>query len=144
VGGHPGDGHVTDVCGRRVECEEHPVRLRGGGEVDRRLGEVEARLGEADELHGARGRLGDEQRHGVGHPDVLRRSDHQPPGDESGVLPGRKQMGEPVQGGVHVGAPDALDERAGHVVVVVDAVPEGSRPESVAGVIDADRQVDTA
>ena len=45
--------------------------------------------------------------------------DHHAAGDEAGVLPRLEHAGEPVQPGVDVGAPDALDERADHVVVVV-------------------------
>ena len=63
-----------------------------------------------------------EQRLRVGHADVLAGEDHDPAGDEPGVLAGHQHPGQPVQRRVRVGAAHALDERAGHVVVRV-AVP---------------------
>ena len=55
----------------------------------------------------------------VGQPDVLGRRDHQPPGDEPGVLARLEHPGQPVEAGVGVRAPDALDEGADDVVVLV-------------------------
>ncbi len=66
--------------------------------------------------------LGDEQARGIGHPDVLRRRDHQAAGDEAGVLAGLEHARHPVERGVGVAAPDALDEGADHVVVLVAPV----------------------
>ncbi len=60
----------------------------------------------------------------VGEPDVLGREDDHPPGDESSVLARFEHPGEPVDGGVGVGSPHRLDERADHVVVVVASVAQ--------------------
>ena len=62
-----------------------------------RLGQVELRLGQPDVLDRVSGGVGDEQRHRVGHPDVLGGEDHQAAGDEAGVLPRLEHAGEPVQ-----------------------------------------------
>ncbi len=44
---------------------------------------------------------------------------HQTPRDEAGVLTGLDHPGQVVQGGVHVGAADGLDQGTGDVVVLV-------------------------
>jgi hypothetical protein len=87
--------------------------------VDHGVGQVELGLGQADELDGPGGGVGDEQAGGVGHADVLGGEDHEAPGDEAGVLPRLEHAGQPVEPGVGVRAPDALDEGADHVVVLV-------------------------
>ena len=85
----------------------------------RRVGEVEPGLGHPDQLH--RLRRGDRggERGRVGQPDVLAGEDHQPSGDEAGVLPRFDHPGQVVHRGVGVGAAHRLDEGAGDVVVLV-------------------------
>ncbi len=57
--------------------------------------------------------------HRVGQADVLGGGDDQAAGDEAGVLARLEHQGQPVEGGVGVRAPDALDEGADDVVVLV-------------------------
>ena len=66
------------------------------------LGEVELRLGQADELDGPGGGVGDQQRHRVGHPDVLGGEDDEAAGDEPGVLARLEHPGQPVEAGVGI------------------------------------------
>ena len=75
--------------------------------MDHGLGQVELGLGQADELDGPGRGVGHDQRHRVGHADVLGGQDHEPAGDEAGVLPRLEHAGQPVEAGVGVGAPDA-------------------------------------
>ena len=102
------------------------------------VGQVELGLGQPDELDGPGGGVGDHERQRVGHADVLAGEDHQAPGDEAGVLPGLEHAGEPVEAGVGVGAPDALDEGGDDVVVVVAPVAEGLGAEGGLDVADRD------
>ncbi len=67
--------------------------------------------GRPDELDGAGGGVGHDEAHRVGHADVLAGEDDEAAGDEAGVLAGLEHAGQPVEGGVGVGAADALDER---------------------------------
>ena len=78
------------------------------------------------------------QAHRVGHADVLAGQDHQPAGDEAGVLPRFEHAGQPVEAGVGIGAADALDERADDVVVVVAAVAQRLGAEGGLGVGQVD------
>ena len=68
-------------------------------------GEVELRFWEPHELHCLGRPGGHEQRLRVGHADVLAGEDHHPAGDEAGILAGLEHPGQPVDGGVGVGAP---------------------------------------
>lgn len=113
---------LPDVRERRVDRQVGGVGLGRQGERDRRLGEDDPRLREADQRHRLGRRHRRRQRRRIGQSDVLARRDHQPPGDEARVLPRLDHPGQVVQGGVHVAAADRLDQRAGHVVVLV-AVP---------------------
>ena len=89
-----------------------------------RLGQVELGLGEPDELDGPGRGVGHHEGQGIGQPDVLAGQDDQAPGDEAGVLARLEHAGQPVQAGVGVRPPDALDEGADLVVVVVGALVE--------------------
>ena len=133
--GRPGIGRS---CG---EGTVDPVRLGGGRQVDDRLGQVEAGLGQADELDGTRRCVGHDQRHGVGHADVLAGQDDEAADDEAGVLPRFEHSGQPVEAGVRIGAPDALDEGADDVVVLVAAVADRLGAECGLGIVEGDRGV---
>ena len=119
-------------------AERGPVRLRRGGQVDDGLGQVELGLGQADVLDGLGGGDGHQQRLRVGLADVLAGQDDQAAGDEPGVLAGLEHAGQPVEAGVGVGAPDALDERGDDVVVVVAPVAQGLGAERGLGVGERD------
>src|SRR5581483_406884 len=127
VRGHLAGQPVADVLSRPPDAERCPVRLRCRGEVHDGLGQVELRLGEPDELDGAGGGVGHDERHRVGHAHVLRREDHEAAGDEAGVLPRLEHARQPVQARVRVRAADRLDERADDVVVLVFAVAQRLR-----------------
>ena len=106
------------------ERHHHGVRLGRPGQVDHRLGQVQRRLGEAHVLDGPGRGLGHQQRLGIGQPDVLAGQDHHAAGQEAGVLPRLDHAGHPVEAGVGVRAPHALDQRADLVVVLVGALVE--------------------
>ena len=91
--------------------------------------EVELSFGQTDEFDGTRGRIGHHQRERIGHADVLAGEDHETAGDEAGVLAGLEHAGQPVQAGIGIGTPDALDEGGHHVVVIVAAVAQRLRAE---------------
>ena len=74
------------------------------------MSQIELRLGQPDVLHGPGRGVGHQQGAVVGHSDVLGGEDHEPPGDEAGILARLQHAGQPVQARVGVGAPDALDE----------------------------------
>ena len=102
------------------------VGLGRGREVDRGLGEREEALRHADEVDGLLRGDGDLERLRVGEADVLGGEDDQAAGDEERVLAALEHAGEPVEGGVGVGAAQGLDEGGDDVVVpVAGAVVEG-------------------
>ena len=70
----------------------------------------------------------------VGLADVLAGQDDQAADDEAGVLAGLEHAGQPVEAGVGVGAPDALDEGGDHVVVLVAPVAQRLGAERGLGV----------
>ena len=104
---------------QRVEEPQRAVALGRGGQVQDRLGQVEATLGQADvvERGGAGGHHLDRRR--VRHADVLRGKDQHAPEQIAWILAGVDHARHPVQGGVRVGAAQALDEGADGVVVGV-------------------------
>jgi hypothetical protein len=104
---------------RPPERRDHAVGFRRASQVDRRLREVEPRLGQPHVLDGLRGRHRDHQRSGIGQADVLARVDDHPPGDIPRVLARLEHPGQPEQGRVRIGPPDALDERRDHLVMRV-------------------------
>ena len=101
--------------------------------------EVEAGFGHPDELDRACGRVGDDERVGVGEADVLGREDHEPARDVARVLAGFDHAREPVEPGVGIRAADRLDERGDDVVVLVVAVAQAAQRERGLGVVERDR-----
>src|SRR3972149_6214731 len=101
-------------------------RWRGAGSARGALASWRARLEgrpEGAALGGGGGALGGV---GVGEADVRGGEDDEAAGDEEGVLAAFQHAGEPVEGGVGVGAAEGLDEGGGDVVVpVAGAVVEG-------------------
>ena len=133
-------GWSRTSCIAAPERGRDRVRLGRVGQVDHRVREVELRLGHAHELDRARRGIGDDEPVRVGHADVLRREDHEPPRDEARVLARGEHAREPVEAGVDVGAADALDERREHVVVLVVAVAQRAQRERGLGVGQRDRR----
>ena len=72
--------------------------------MDGGLGQVELGLGKADVLERVGGRRRPPECLRIGHADVLAGEDDHPPGDEAGVLAGLQHPGQPVDGGVRIGA----------------------------------------
>jgi hypothetical protein len=138
MGGDRAHGPFADVFERGRQSGDDRVRLRREREVDHRLGEVQLCLGHAYELDGARRRIRDDERQGVGHADVLGRQDHEPAGDEPGILAGFHHPGQPVEAGVGIRAPHALDEGGEDVVVLVVAVAQCSEGQRGFGVGERD------
>jgi len=108
-----------DVAHERAVRALDGVGLRREREVHRRLRERVVALRHPDEMHRLLRRRRDDQALRIREPDVLRREDDEPPGDEHRILPGVDHPHEPVQRAVGIGAPDALDERGYRVVVGV-------------------------
>ena len=107
-----------------AERHHDGVGLGRPGQVDHRLGQVQGGLRQADVLDGPGSGLGHQQGLGVGQADVLAGQDDHAAGQEAGVLPRLDHAGHPVQAGVGVRAPHALDQGADLVVVLVGALVE--------------------
>lgn len=112
-------GAVGDVFEGLVDGGVGGVGFGGGGEVDGGVGEGDAGLGHADEVDGVEGVGGDVEGVGVGEADVFGGGDDEAAGDEAWVFSGVEHFGEPVEGGVGVGAADGFDEGGDGVVVGV-------------------------
>ena len=136
--GYFADRPRADVAACLPDRQCGTIALRRRGEVDRRLRQVELSFRQPDVLDRLGGSNSDEQRHRVGHADVLARQDHHPAGDEPGVLAGLQHPGQPVHSSIGIRSPHRLDECADHVVVVVAAVPQGARRERGLDVGDGD------
>ncbi len=102
-----GDSHVTRVA------------LGSARDVYRRLRQWYLRLGHADKLAHLQRRVRDQERLRVGVAHVFGRADDDSSGDEARFLAGLEHLGEPVDGGVGIGATHALDEGGDGVVMVV-------------------------
>ena len=87
--------------------------------------EVEGSLRQADQFHRVGRSRRHDERHRVGHADVLAGEDRQPASDETWILAYLEQSGEPIHTGVRVGAAHALDQCRDEVVVLLGAVAEG-------------------
>src|SRR5579871_5322326 len=102
-----GDGEGAmgaQLFGGAADGDGGGVALGGGGQVGDRLGESELGFREADEHDRLGGGVGQHQRHGVGVADVFGGQDDQAAGDKLDVLSGQQHLGQPVEGGVGVGA----------------------------------------
>ena len=75
--------------------------------------------GDAKILRVAGGRINDDERVRIAEPDILGRMHVEPAHDEARRLAGLDHDGEPVQGGVRVGATNRLDERRDDVIMPV-------------------------
>src|SRR5437016_5640609 len=112
----PGDGDgsaFADVFHRGPDGRRTGVGLGGGGHVDGGLAEGELGFGHADLGDDVVGGGGDEKRVGIGVADVLAGQDRDAAGDEARVFAGFEHAGDPVDGGVGVGAAHALDQGGG-------------------------------
>ena len=117
--------------GRRAERSGHRVALGQQRQGDRGVREGEAGLGEPDELHGPRGRFGDQESRRVRETDVFAREDDQSASQEPSALATLEQGHQPVQRRVRVRTAHRLDQRTHLVVVGVGGlVVETSVPRS--------------
>ena len=119
VRGHRLHGLLRQRALRRPERERGRIALGSGRDVKGRVRERQLRLGQADEIH--RVLRGDRERQGlrVGQPHVLARQNDQPPGNEARILPAPEHLCQPVERGVGIPSPAALDEGGNRVVVLV-------------------------
>ena len=81
------------------------------------LGQGEFTLRRAEVLVGLPGGVGQDKRHGIRRADILHGGPDQPAGDEERLLTALEHAGEPVQGGVGIGAPYRLVKGGDEVVV---------------------------
>lgn len=86
------------------------------------MAQGDSRLGHADAFDEVPGGLGDHDPAGVGVADVFGCENCESSGDESWVFARVEHAGDPVDGGVGVGAADGLDHGGDGVVVPVVAV----------------------
>jgi len=93
---------ALDVRRQRTRGTLHRVRLRRKREIDARLGKRKVPLREPDEMDRLLGRRRDDERLGIREADVLRREDHETPGDEHGILSRVDHPYQPVQRCVRV------------------------------------------
>ena len=88
-----------------------------GREIGRPLGQVDLRLGEPHKLHGLSDRSRDHQAHRIGIPHVLGGKNNHAPGDKFRVLSPFQHTGEPVEGAVRIGIPQAFNVGRDDVVM---------------------------
>ncbi len=117
VFGDGGGAVVADVVGGFFDGEVAGVAFGGCGEVGGGLCEGDAGFGHADVFDGLHGGDGDGEAAGVGVADVFGGGDDEAAGDEAGVFAAFEHAGEPVDGGVGVGAADGFDVGGDGVVV---------------------------
>ena len=114
------------LCGK--DRVDGGIALWGARDIGGRLGQDDLGLRHADPLagQGAGDRQADRLRVRVAN--ILRGADHDPAGDEFGVLPRLQHPGQIIDGGVGVRSPHALDKGGDRVVVVVAALVVAGRP----------------
>ena len=117
-----GDGESHSFLEIGLSGEESGVSAIGfgsGGEVDRAMGEGDLGFWEADKIGGLLGGDGEDEGMGIGEADVFAGEDDEASGDEAEVFACVEHFGEPVEGGVGVGAADTFDEGGDGIVVLV-------------------------
>ncbi|MBQ5799294.1 MAG: lysine--tRNA ligase, partial [Oscillospiraceae bacterium] len=100
-----------------IHRSAHGVALGALAHGNDGLGNGQPRLGHAQHLQVRRSRLGLQHGNGVGQAHVLTGMGDNPSADDAGIHPGVNQPGKPGQRRIAVRAPQALAERAEHVVV---------------------------
>ncbi len=119
-----GDGHgqhptFADVAAGLGNPHGRRVRLRCAGQIRDGLCQRQLALREPHQFAGLRRRHGQRQGGRIGIAHVLAGQDYDPPGEKPHVLASFEHAGKPVQGGVGITAPNALDQRTDRVVVRV-------------------------
>ena len=95
------------------------VALGAGGQIHGALRQHDARFWPTDPLHRREGVVGQHQRRGVGVANVFGSRNQEATCDELGVLSAFHHACQIIHGGIGVAGPNALDERAHHVVVLL-------------------------
>ena len=108
---------ATDELEGGIDTEIGAVALGRGGQIDRCLGQGDAPLRPADLHHGIEGGVGEQKGIGICQADVLGSADDKSAGDELRVFPTLDHTCKPVEGGIGIGTPNALDEGGDDVVV---------------------------
>ena len=116
---------LTHQRQRTVDGQISRVALRTARQIDRRLGQDDAPLRPPDLLQRLEASVGQQQRVGVGQPDVLRRRDDQPTRNELRILASLDHPRQPVDGRVRVATTDRLDEGRDDVVMHLAALVVG-------------------
>src|SRR5438093_2316893 len=116
---HLGVGAGFDGRLRAPERGRGAVALRRRGQVGGGVGERKLRFRQADALHGFGRRGGDQQALRVGVAHVFGGENDHPPGDKARVFAGGQHLGQVEDGGVGIGAAQALDEGGDGLIVVV-------------------------
>src|SRR5690606_38582774 len=106
-------------CFESIEVRERRITFGGEREVEGSLGQEELPFGETDPVKGIGCRKDYLQRCGVGKPNIFRGKHKQPAENVVRVLTSFNHPGHPEKSGIWVASPDALDERAYCVEVVV-------------------------
>ena len=115
-----GDGCVACTSyklQRGVYAQIGGVAFLGCGQIDGGFGQGNTPLRPAYLLDGIKGSVGQQQRVGIGQPDVLGCRYDEAPGDKFRVFAAGYEAGQPVERGVGVAAANALDVGRDDVVV---------------------------
>ena len=119
VSGHGESYPLLDIGLSGEERGVSAIGFGSGGEVDRAMGEGDLGFWEADKIGGLLGGDGEDEGLGIGEADVFAGEDDEASGDEAEVFARVEHFGEPVEGGVGVGAADTFDEGGDGIVVLV-------------------------
>ena len=122
--GHGQHGSRFDVLHGFLDAEIGGVALRCGSHVDGSLRQSQVTLGHPDPLYRLVGRGGDHKGPGIGIAHILACCYQDPAGDEQRVLAGVDHLCHPVERGIGIAAPHALDECRDGIVVLVLIVHE--------------------
>src|SRR5688572_19874519 len=85
-----------------IEESERAVALRGGCQVESRLGEMESALGQTDVIEGLGCRGSNAERRGIGEADVFTCQDQEATKDVPRILAGVDHLGQPVKRRVRI------------------------------------------
>ena len=99
------------------QCHIGTVALGGRGQIDRRLRQRNPSFRHADLGNHLEAGIGQKQCIRIGKPHIFRCRQAQTPGNEQRVFARIDHPGQVIDGGIGVGAPDALDEGGDDIVV---------------------------
>ena len=109
---------VFDEGERLVDSHVGRVALGRRGQIDRRFGQRNAGLGHTDLVHRIEAGIGQQQGVGIGQSDVLRGENHQPAGDEAGLLAAGEHPCQVVDRSIGIAAPHRFEEGRDDIVVL--------------------------